>query len=634
MNKNRIIALIVALIISLSFCASCKKKNEDYGGNKNHVSEIVDKGKTLFENGKTDYSIIIPENAGEDVLFAATELNYFFKEATNCELRVSTDSADLSVDGKYLSIGKTILAEKAKIEVGEEFGNDGYVIETRDNSVIMLGGADTGSLYAVYDFIERVIGAKVYASDEVYVPVAEKIALPEIKVKEIPDIANRAPGLNPIAVDTVLRRRLRTRMYNEKWILWSHSYFQILPPAIYKTKYPEWYSPDGLQLCITNEEMTKEFIKNVINLVANDVNSEYIMLGQQDGASMCNCPECSAVAKTYKYSGLMMRFVNKVAKAVGTWIDENQPGRKMLLGTFAYEDTEEPPVVYDDKTKTYNPIDDSVLPEKNLALMFAPGRACYAHSFYADCNADIMETINGWNAIFKENMLAWIYNAQFGYYFLPFPNWSSTVEDYKILASHGFNYIYHQGTRETIAGALSEMRLFVQSKLMWNSDLDMNTLTDEFTAAFYRDAAPAIREYYDLYRTRFAMLERDADWHAYCMTATDGRYMKESVYPKGFVDRMEELFEKALNSVEKYKTTDKVLYEKLYLRIKKEQLTPRFLYLTLYSASFTGTELKNMIDEFEEVCNLAGITQWAELGAGYEYKTMANILAEWRSKYL
>lgn len=70
------------------------------------------------------------------------------------------------------------------------------------------------------------------------------------------------------------------------------------------------------------------------------------------------------------------------------------------------------------------------------------------------------------------------------------------------------------------------------------------------------------------------------------------------------------------------------------LRIKKEQLTVRFIYLTLYSSDFTKTELNDMINEFETVCNLAGITQWAELGAGYEHKTMANILSEWRNKYL
>lgn len=634
MNKYRITAFITAFCILFSVLSGCNKNGGTDSDNKNHVSETVDGGKYLFQNQKTDYSIVIPENAGEDVLFAAAELNYFFKEATNSEMQVLSDSGNLDTAGKYLSVGRTSLAEKANVSVGKAFGNDGYVIETRDNTVIMLGGADSGSLYAVYDFIEKVIGAKVYASDEVYIPFTNEIALPDIKVREIPDIENRAPGLNQIATDTVLRRRLRTQMYNEKWILWSHSYFQILPPAIYKDKYPEWYSPDGLQLCISNEEMTKEFIKNVISFAEKDVKSEYIMLGQQDGASMCNCPKCSATAEKYRYSGLMMRFVNKVAKAVGEWVDKNQPGRKLMLGTFAYEDTEEPPVVYDEKAQAYKPIDDSVLPENNVALMFAPGRACYAHDFNAECNSDVMETINGWNAIFKKNMLAWIYNAQFGYYFLPFPNWSSTVEDYKILSSHGFNFLYHQGTRETVTGALSDMRLYVQSKLMWNGNLDMNALTDEFMAAYYRDAAPEIRKYYDLYRSQFALLERDENWHAYCMTANAGRFMNENVYPKGFVDRMEDLFESALSAVEKYKNSDKSLYEKLYLRIKKEQLTPRFLYLTLYSASFTGTELKKMIDEFEEICNLAGITQWAELGAGYEYKTMANILTEWRSKYL
>ena len=97
---------------------------------------------------------------------------------------------------------------------------------------------------------------------------------------------------------------------------------------------------------------------------------------------------------------------------------------------------------------------------------------------------------------------------------------------------------------------------------------------------------------------------------------------------------MEDVFNRALAAIEKYRNTDKEMYEKLNLRIKKEQLTVRFIYLTLYSSYFTKTDLNDMINEFETVCNLAGITQWAELGAGYEHKTMANILSEWRNKYL
>lgn len=527
------------------------------------------------------------------------------------------------------------MASKAAVAPdAEQFGDDGYVIETHENTVIMIGGSDTGSLYAVYDFIERVIGAKVYAKDEIYIPFCAAIALPDLKIREIPDVANRAPGLNDIAVDTTLRRRFRVQMYNEGWILWSHSYFQILPPDNYKAAHPDWYSPDGLQLCISNEEMTEEFIKNVITLVQEDTASEYIMLGQQDGANMCSCEACSATADKYNYSGLMMHFVNKVARAVGDWVEENQPGRKLMLGTFAYSDTEEPPVIYDEKSDTYRPIDDSVLPESNVALMFAPGNACYAHSFEAECNSSVMSVIRGWNAIFDDNILAWIYNAQFGYYFLPFPNWSSTAADYKILTQHGFNYIYHQGTRETTAGAMSELRLYVQSKLMWNTDLNMEELTDEFMSAYYKDAKPMLKEYYDLYRQNFALLERDANWHAYCMTARDTLFMTKSVYPKGLLDRMEDVFNRALAAIEKYRNTDKEMYEKLNLRIKKEQLTVRFIYLTLYSSDFTKTELNDMINEFETVCNLAGITQWAELGAGYEHKTMANILSEWRNKYL
>ena len=630
------IALICAFFIAaVSVCTACKK-NKTTETDSNHYVQITESDRIFASDGKTDYRIVIPEDASSEIKFAASEIAYFVEQTTGVKMKTTTDTqVGTSAAQKLLSVGDTKQAQTAGISAPEsEYGTEGYVVKTVDNAVFFVGGGNKGSLFSVYEFVERVLGAKVYAKDEIYLPHSDVVKLPDMDIREIPDIARRAPGLNDIAIDKTLRYRLRTQMYNEGWIYWSHSYFRIIPPDVYMEKHPDWFSPDGKQLCISNEEMTEEFTKNVIALAEKDTESEYIMLGQQDGANMCRCPKCSAEAEKYNYSGLMMHFVNKVAKAVGEWISVNQPGRKLLLGTFAYEDTEKAPVIYDEKTDSYSPIDDTVLPEPNVALMFAPGRACYAHSFDAECNAGVKNTIRGWNAIFKKNILAWIYNAQFGYYLLPFPNWSSTVADYKILKDSGFNFIYHQGTRETTTGALSEMRLYVQSKLMWNTDLDSEALSDEFIDAYYKDAAPMIRTYYNLYRQNFALKERDTNWHAYCMTANAGLFMQESVYPKGMLDRMEELFEEAKIAIAIHKDTDKSLYETLSMRVRKEQLTVRFLYLTLYSQYFTKIQISEMIDDFETVCNLTGITQWAELGSGYEYKTIVNLLADWRRTLL
>ena len=630
--KKRI-ALFLSFVIALSIpLTGCAKKEEV---NENHLVEITESDKYLLKSGVTDYRIVIPEDADVEEKFAASELSYFFEQSTGKTLRTVDDGAvGVSTSQKLLSIGETKLAAAQNLMPDEsKYGSDGYIVETRENTVFMAGGGSRGSLFAVYDFIERVIGAKVYAVDEIYFPELDTVKLPNIKINEIPDIAHRAPGLNDIAIDRTLRYRLRTQMYNEGWTYWSHSHFRVIPPDVYLDKHPDWFSPDQKQLCLTNEEMREEFVKNVITLAAENPDDEYIMIGQQDGANMCRCAKCAAVAEKYNYSGLNIQFTNYVAKAVQKWIDENQPGRKLTLGTFAYEDTEKAPVIYSEKDGTYSPIDDTVMPEPNIALLFAPGRACYAHSLDAECNTGVRDTIRGWNAIFKTNLFAWIYNAQFGYYLLPYPNWSSTAENYKILKDCGFNFIYHQGTRETTAGAMSEMRLFVQSKLMWNTSLNMEDLTVEFMNAYYKDAAPYIKEYYDLYRQNFADLEANAGWHAYCMTANAGTFMQESVYPKAMLDRMEELFEEAKAAVEVNKA-DKELYEKLLKRVQKEQLTVRFLYLSLYTPYFTKAQLSVMIDEFEAVCNSVGITQWAELGAGYENKTIANILSEWRRNLL
>ena len=78
---------------------------------------------------------------------------------------------------------------------------------------------------------------------------------------------------------------------------------------------------DGTQLCLTNEEMKAEFIKNLKVVISTHPNDKYILLGEEDSNTFCNCDNCQEAIKKYGTpSGVDMIFVNPVAEEIENWL--------------------------------------------------------------------------------------------------------------------------------------------------------------------------------------------------------------------------------------------------------------------------------------------------------------------------
>ncbi len=63
-----------------------------------------------------------------------------------------------------------------------------------------------------------------------------------------------------------------------------HSFFEVLPPKKYAKDHPDWYSEiDGKrvgsgQLCVTNPEMQREYIKNTLELLRANPDCDMIQV--------------------------------------------------------------------------------------------------------------------------------------------------------------------------------------------------------------------------------------------------------------------------------------------------------------------------------------------------------------------
>ena len=83
---------------------------------------------------------------------------------------------------------------------------------------------------------------------------------------------------------------------------------------------------------------------------------------------------------------------------------------------------------------------------------------------------------------------------------------------------------------------------------------------------------------------------------------------------------------KMMDSIEKYKTSDPKLYEKLDSRIRKERLTVRYLYLRFYMDYLSYEKATEWVNDFEVVCAMHGIDKWREISGA----NLPALLGEWR----
>ena len=194
----------------------------------------------------------------------------------------------------------------------------------------------------------------------------------------------------------------------------------------------------------------------------------------------------------------------------------------------------------------------------------------------------------------------------------------------------GAYFVYHQGNKETPSGGMNELMSYVQAKLMWDNTLNFDKLVTDFSNNYYKEAGVYYKEYYDLIRFSYEKWMADG-LHCY-NTGTNSEFVFDAKYwTENLLDKMESLFQQMLASVEKYKETDKELYDTLTLRIKKEQLTVRYLYLSFYFDKLSYAKAKEWVDDFENTCAKTDITVWREMySSSNTFCLITSLVSDWR----
>lgn len=582
-----------------------------------------DSGKTatyVVKNGVSPYRILIPENASNQLRFAASDLQFFFREATGANLEITTQAED--VKGKYLSIGETAVFRASGMQLDrDELGNDGYKLLTYGDAVVMAGLTDVASTYAVYGYLAAQFGLEIYANDIWEIDRTEKALLAELHTTDVPDIPFRCGGNSFSWYGTTeYMSRMRMRTMDEGWGLATHTYFQILPPGEYLQAHPDWYNDPATpnELCLSNEEMKAQFIENLKQIILDTPDCTYYMLGHEDGNPLCSCTNCQAVRDRYNgmNSALMVLFTNDVVEKINAWAKETIPERTLKFCTFAYTTTEAAPVDYDSAAQTYSPIngDEKLLLADNLGIMLAPISSHVSVPYME--NGTAHATFEGWSVL-TDNLYVWAYSAPFSNYLVPFDAFGAYAQNYRDYVEMGAEYVFEQGFVSGYAPNFHELRGYLISKLMWDTSLDTDTLVRNFMRNYYGAGWESIYEFFTFWRLRMTELEEQS-MYSYTAAQLVQDWCQPELFPKSLLDQYEALFDAALTENEALKETDPEQYEVCRDNIRAERCLIRYLELSIYAQYYDADTYQAMLDEFSDIAASKGFTQYNEGGASVQ----------------
>lgn len=518
---KKLIAMLLAICATLSFasCASDQGGSSDNGsgdsssgsndttavwhGSENNKTEIRETDAYLDE--KSEWIIVLPDRATDVEEYAANELYELLTESTGLSFYVERESdVNVGANGYYWFVGDTSAAEAAGVQAEyEKLGDSGVVVKTVDNKMFLRGATDKGAVYAVYEYLNKAFEYDFFAEDEYYIGDGTDAKWLDIDLTYRPAISNPCMMYGELNSNSELFYKYRIQNYYETWmakdgdVYYAHTYFKILPKEKWQQTHPDFYSPDGANLCLTRDpEIVDAFVESCKEIIVTDDVHRYMMFGQEDNFDFCDCQACKDRIEELGgfSSAVMMEFTNEVVRKLNAWLEETQPGRNITFVTFAYNHTKHPPVKLNEETGEYEPISPTVVAEPNLSVQYVINNCDYYNPY--ETQSSIVRALEGWDAL-TDTITIWEYSTNFTEYMDTFHNWKSVAENIRLLASHGVDYIVEQAAYNTCTSNFSELRLYVWSKLMWNPNLDVQTLIDEFMTYYYKDAADEMQNLFD-----------------------------------------------------------------------------------------------------------------------------------------
>ena len=488
----------------------------------------------IAENGQALATIVVRKNAPTAEHHAAERLKHYLQQVTGAEFPV----AGRNRHGPALYIGRSSEVDKLLGSFDwNRLETDGILLRVIDENVILAGQTPRGTLYAVYEFLERVLDCRWLAPGVTHLPKRAVVDVPPLQMVYAPALLCREPHSHILTeTEWAVANRANGALqdldetHGGRWVYarhFVHNFFALVPPAVHFDKHPEYFSEingvrchAGGQLCLTNPDVLDLATDACRKILQAHPEAAVMTLSQMDWNGWCTCPVCSTVDEAEgSPSGTLLTFVNAVAER----LEKEFPS--IWFDTLAYTYSVRPP--------------RTIRPRANVIIRLCNMGGCDSHPLErCEHNRPFVEILRQWSLI-APTIFIWDYHNNFSFYFQPYPNLDRITIDIAFLAANRVRGYFAQLDASPTKGPgdMVELRGYLISRLLWDPTRDGWGIVDEFCRLYYGPAAEPIRYYLDHLQD---YPRKNTDWHA-----TLYQPLMQPAFTPEWMERARALFDEA-----------------------------------------------------------------------------------------
>ncbi|CAM4053598.1 DUF4838 domain-containing protein [Flavobacterium sinopsychrotolerans] len=471
-----------------------------------------------------------------------------------------------------------------------------FVIKSDSKDIFLVAPNEKSLRYAVYTLLES-WGFRKFTSIDTYIPKLKKVEFPKNTTQHYKPSFEYRVILYPDAYDEDFRDWHKLDWHLNDFSVWGHSFDKLLPPKEYFKTNPEFYAlyegnRRAESLCMTNDTVVALVTKKMGKIIAENPNTTFYSVSQNDDAVYCECAQCKLLNENHGGpQGSLYYFLNKIAVLFP----------KTKITTLAYLHTYKPPT--------------GLKIEPNIYTLFCPIELNRGKSIINDSQSKpFIKILQNWGKT-ASNLYLWDYTVQFSNYFSPFPNFHTFSDNYKLFKQNNVKGLFVQGYAD-VPGDFSELRQYLLAKILWDTEINIETTTDDFLRGFYGKAASNIKKYLILLTDNQKNSNADLDIYSGPVQSRNTFLSPEAM------NQYDQLLEEALEAVDGDLTLES--------RIHKLRLALEFVFFE--QSKFYGKDqhgmfiinekgekevkkgLNERVRKFAETCNQFGIYELSEDG--------------------
>ncbi|WP_117880547.1 DUF4838 domain-containing protein [Aureibaculum luteum] len=540
----------------------------------------------LTTNGTTAYEIVYIGKTSESVYQSAAILKKYIDKIAGTDIKLVDEGSQNKKSHKVYVGGLNDLSLTPH-EVS---------IQLKDKNIFISGGSDNALQNAVYIFIEDYLGVKWFSPIVEKIPSQNTISIPDtISYNYKPEITTRTVHSRLFYENDEFADKLKVTTEAFPTYVSDarvHTFHKFIPEEKFYKEHSEYFALREnkrlpTQLCLTNIDVYNIVKDSVASLFKKNPLAKVVSVSQDDNTQYCQCENCSKIDEEEgSPAGSLILFVNKIA--------ENFPDKQ--ISTLAYQHTRKPC-----KTK----------PRENVLITLCSIECDRSAPITEKCN-DFTEDLMGWSKL-TDNIRIWDYTTQFTNFLAPFPNMNTLQPNVQLFRDNNAKWVFEQHSNNP--SELFELRSYITAKLLWNPDLDVDSLITEFTDGYYEEAGVYVKKYVDLIH---AELKKHPDFFLFLYgdpsQAFDSYLNPEllEIY-KGYFDAAEKAVATKPEVLKRVKEA-RLSTDYAILEAAKQNLNSQLSLVSQENPNSANVFIKEKLEDFYKTCKAADINLMNEMG--------------------